>query len=601
MVWVVFVLRRACSRQVLLALMASAGLLSVHAGVARANTCTSEDTLTLVKVPKLSGKAAVGSTLTTSTGTWFTCTGNAITFSYRWSDDGQPIFGATGASYVVTQDDAGSDIKATVTASDNFSAKEADSDTLSIPGAPSAASDQTAPTSDETAADVPASAVPVDGGGAVVGAFQQAATTSSYTVDTWSREDVDNANGLDVVSSTAAGTYALTGVVLDQAATSPVSGATVSMSCGTCATVTTTTNSSGAFAFIDVPIGPSPQITVTASGYGLYSVANYDPAPDDQYETTVDLTSAAQAYDDSGSIGDATDSVAAGGSGYDSNYRVPPFVTVGIFPQTPTCANANPSSAPSVVRYSWRFYVLHTLQGEIGGDFGSAQDGFFHEQGAKAVAAAVQNYAWYWRQHRPSGRAYDLDNTTSYQCFLPHALVRRAFHGWLDDVLDDRIANSDGTIQQTFYKAGHYLCTDSSYPANGNDLSQLGAKARDEQCGETDWRNVDNYYYTGAVTAGRVPPRPSVSDTVLSKAVELDFPSLAGSSHVAWTYFVDKFVTDHWVTIAHERWTASARAIPTTFTYQTAAPYIYRARACNPVGCSLYVDFNDGFAIVPGA
>lgn len=309
------------------------------------------------------------------------------------------------------------------------------------------------------------------------------------------------------------------------------------------------------------------------------------------------LTTATQSYDESTNAGDATAITAAGMSRYGSNYRVPPDISVASFAQDATCAAAG--SSYFVRRYPWKFYVLHTMAGEIGG--ANYPGGVFHQQAAKAVGAAIQNYAWYARRHGggAAGGA-DVDNTTSYQCFKPHRLVQRSFRTWVDDYLDERIANSDGSIEQTQYKAGHYECTDSEFPQNGNMLSQRGAKARDETCGVTDWRDLDNYYYTGRVTAGSKPPTPRTTFASVSGGVRLDFPSLAGSSEVAWTYTVAKFVTDHWVTIDRERWRRNATKVPTSFTYRTSTAYIYKVRGCNPVGCSPWTYFNGGFAITPG-
>jgi hypothetical protein len=464
---------------------------------ARGAQCVGEQTVTLAKSPSLSGQPAVGSTLRTSDGQWRTCRSSGITsIRYQWVADGRAIFGATASSYVVTQDDAGATIHAIVTASDDSSSLSADSDSVTVPGVTAPVGPTGDPTADETTPDQPASATPVDGSGGT----GLAAAATTYTTDVWSADDVDNASGLHVISSTATGTFALTGVVLDQAGGTPVSGATVTLSnvCSGCSDLSATTNATGAFAFINVPASTPPTLAVAAGGFGSYTVSNFGASPDEQYATTVGLTTAAQSYDDSTQPADGTATAASASSGYASDGRVPPFITVAEFPQAIDCSAQ--SSSYVTRRYSWRFYVLHTMQGEIGADFGPANGGFFHQQASKAVAAAIQNYAWYARQHSNAAGGADIDNTTRYQCFMPHKIVRQAFHTWLEDVLDERIATSSNTIQQTFYKAGGYSCAESAYPANGNDLSQFGAKARDETCGVTDWRTLDNYYYTGSVT-----------------------------------------------------------------------------------------------------
>jgi hypothetical protein len=71
--------------------------------------------------PVISGSAAVGSSLTTTNGSW---TGNPTSFTYQWgyatTSGGQysPISGATGSSYTVDPAFAGDYLEVTVTASD---------------------------------------------------------------------------------------------------------------------------------------------------------------------------------------------------------------------------------------------------------------------------------------------------------------------------------------------------------------------------------------------------------------------------------------------------------------------------------------------------
>lgn len=54
--------------------------------------------------PTISGTKAVGATLTAKPGTWKP---SGASFSYQWNRGGVPIAGATGATYVVTEDDRG--------------------------------------------------------------------------------------------------------------------------------------------------------------------------------------------------------------------------------------------------------------------------------------------------------------------------------------------------------------------------------------------------------------------------------------------------------------------------------------------------------------
>ena len=153
--------------------------------------------------------------------------------------------------------------------------------------------DQTEPTADETTPDEPASAVPVDG------FTGMPASVGTYATEVWEPGEVDNDRGLAVISTTASGTWALTGIVQDQSTGSPVLNATVSLSCTECSTLTTTSNATGAFAFINVPVSSTSTLAVDAPGYGSYTVRSGPAAADEEYQTTVELTSEPQAYDDS--------------------------------------------------------------------------------------------------------------------------------------------------------------------------------------------------------------------------------------------------------------------------------------------------------------
>jgi hypothetical protein len=86
--------------------------------------------------------------------------------------------------------------------------------------------DQSGPGGSDVTEPAPASATPIDGGGGS-GAFAASATTPT---ETWRAEEVDNDTGLRVLSATAAGTYALTGVVIREDTGAAVSGATVTLS-----------------------------------------------------------------------------------------------------------------------------------------------------------------------------------------------------------------------------------------------------------------------------------------------------------------------------------------------------------------------------------
>jgi hypothetical protein len=77
-------------------------------------TLTDTTTITSVAAPQVTGEARVGVTLTSTTGSW---NFDGLTFARQWLRDGQPIAGATGASYDVRGADVGHRLAVRVTAS----------------------------------------------------------------------------------------------------------------------------------------------------------------------------------------------------------------------------------------------------------------------------------------------------------------------------------------------------------------------------------------------------------------------------------------------------------------------------------------------------
>jgi 5'-nucleotidase len=73
----------------------------------------SEQPIEVVTAPAITGNARVGSTLSTTGGTWSV---DSPTLAFQWNRDGQPIEGATNARYTLTPVDAGTAITVTVTA-----------------------------------------------------------------------------------------------------------------------------------------------------------------------------------------------------------------------------------------------------------------------------------------------------------------------------------------------------------------------------------------------------------------------------------------------------------------------------------------------------
>jgi hypothetical protein len=80
-------------------------------------------------VPVISGTVSVGSTLTTTNGTW---TGTGISYTYQWKRGGANIGGATSNSYLLVTADIGAIITATVTATNTGGSSSATSDGVMI-------------------------------------------------------------------------------------------------------------------------------------------------------------------------------------------------------------------------------------------------------------------------------------------------------------------------------------------------------------------------------------------------------------------------------------------------------------------------------------
>jgi len=81
--------------------------------LALAATVTAVEPIVNITPPTVTGEARVGSTLTATPGEW---DAEAPTFAYQWTRDGEPVDGATAATYRLTAADAGRSIAVTVTA-----------------------------------------------------------------------------------------------------------------------------------------------------------------------------------------------------------------------------------------------------------------------------------------------------------------------------------------------------------------------------------------------------------------------------------------------------------------------------------------------------
>lgn len=99
--------------------------LATHGILAKANAGTAPvNTI----APVISGSTSVGSTLTTTTGTW---TGTpVISYTYQWYRGASQIVGATNSTYVLVSADVSNSIKCRVTATNAFGSANADSNSI---------------------------------------------------------------------------------------------------------------------------------------------------------------------------------------------------------------------------------------------------------------------------------------------------------------------------------------------------------------------------------------------------------------------------------------------------------------------------------------
>lgn len=97
-------------------------------GTATSNTLTMANYTPVISVnPVISGSTSLGSTLTTTNGTW---TNSPSTFTYQWFRGASPISGATNSTYVTVVADSTASITCQVTASNGLTSSPATTNAL---------------------------------------------------------------------------------------------------------------------------------------------------------------------------------------------------------------------------------------------------------------------------------------------------------------------------------------------------------------------------------------------------------------------------------------------------------------------------------------
>jgi hypothetical protein len=472
------------------------------------------------------------------------------------------------------------------------------------------------------------------------------APPGSYTTETWDPEEVNADKGLDVVTSTAPSTWALTGVVIRETDGTPISGASVTFyrdlnpmimarpDDDAPLRISGTTDADGSFAFVNLPLSGArywETLTVAASGFGNYELQRMTNTADHTYQKTVELGASAQTYVE------ATQSVsgasrasfsAATAAGYVSHRYPPPSIRVGEYkPLLPNCEIDlnNPPADYDVKRYPWDFYVLYVLDNEVSPTWPT--------EAIKAVGQAVHSYAWFHTVN--PGRAKDgadvQNNSNQFQCFRHrNRKIDVAYRRVARTIFSHRVLDADNAIGEARHEAGDPGC--NSYPLQVNNLAQLGAKDWAEDCGLGDpgeWRDILNVYYSDPPIPGRpgtgplhvadafAPRRPNRVSydniTAGQGKIKFFFRTIAGNSAgresaVGWAYQIDRCRTFPcgWSRVYGRPRSGFRRALPGVPTSATiSAPfsfcYSYRVRAWSPIGWSPYTYFRGGLPICPAA
>ena len=447
--------------------------------------------------------------------------------------------------------------------------------------------------------DTPASPVPVSPSGPLA--------PGSYSTELWTSDEVGNENGLNVVSTTAPGTYSLTGVVKDETTQFPIAGATVNVTSGA-TSITTTTDANGAWAIANVPAQPSQTTITPPAPWGTFQSSNSTPSADTTYERTIDLTTEPQIEDEGNDTADLTGQLgeSASSDAY-SQTRVPPIIRVrmlNVWPEgTPNDnCKAKPGeplpSEPLPYRKVRPFPLWYYLIRVAGGEVANID---LNQVGMKAFLSIAQNYAW---QHKTQGGPFDVDNASNhYQCFRVNNSVDQRWHTWLNDVLDERVTKPSNRLLLTKYLGDPPEgCSHPNFPINGGTANQYVIKGLSERpCPRmTYWRDIVKYFYpiSTQIKSGAKPFLPKTGvvhfpDHHLRVSFNSYFHGVNNGiqvvEDVAWSYRVVQRTTNGTFRSRHVVKPSGINAVPTHLDFspsEASGTNRYYVRACNPVGCS---------------
>jgi Fibronectin type III domain len=428
---------------------------------------------------------------------------------------------------------------------------------------------------------------------------------------------LDSPTDVALPSSSAAGTFAVGGVVTDAITGDALPGATVTLApaSGIGTSGSTTADSVGAFSFVNVPasaVGTQYTTTVTAAGYGQYVSKNETLMPNIAYEKTPELLTTPQTIDESVLPEDHAPLPAAAGtqSDYASATQIPPTIKVAILQNRQSNCHATNTTINYVKTLPWRHYVLRVAAGEIEtDDFVNNPDAT--EQAFKANALVESNFAW-WREHfDPRSSNFDIyDASNEDQCLGSSKAIPMKWNSWVSSALEDRVPGPDGGLLETNYASGSKSCNETGlHAANNNNLSQLGSEALDEQCHKT-FHEIIAHYYTGHAAKVHAVPGPNgfFDPNATHTGGSLHFESATFNnksfiiSPVAWKYEIEEIKScgsSHIqrycpiTTVGFESGGADNHGghVPTKLTEGCG---VFRVRAWNPAGWTSWFDFYAG-------
>ncbi|HEV2377843.1 MAG TPA: carboxypeptidase regulatory-like domain-containing protein, partial [Streptosporangiaceae bacterium] len=253
----------------------------------------------------------------------------------------------------------------------------------------------------------------------------------------------------------------------------------------------TTTNATGSFAFrgLSVPAGSTLTLVVRKTGFGSWREGGISLIPGEPAQVYVQLSTAPQKLTvtrtkqpDNGPRTGAAPKVPGGcghnSSGWTSQTKEPPTIRVYL------------TGPGTVITYDYSFYEKHVLPNEWIASWLPAS--------LEAGAVAVRDYAWFFVVNGSKGTAsgynpcaFDVDDTTAYQRFIPGAPTYTSTDSAVDTTAD-YLFTHNSKIPETSFNAGPATCGGGE-PAD--TMSQNGSQVCAQ--GGDSFGKILGIYYQG--------------------------------------------------------------------------------------------------------